>query len=119
MKNILPPEAQRASPPAEHGAAAPAVHRASHHHRQFEVMGAHASPQGTTFTVWAPNARFVGVIGAFNQWHCEPLHRLDDGSGRWGTFIANARPGQCYKYRIQTAQGQWIDKADPYAFRCE
>ena len=57
--------------------------RASHHHRQFEVMGAHPVERGTWFTVWAPNAHAVGVIGSFNNWHCEPLQRLDDGTGRW------------------------------------
>jgi 1,4-alpha-glucan branching enzyme len=97
----------------------PASGQPSHHHRQFEVMGAHANAQGTWFTVWAPNARAVGVIGAFNHWRMEPLQRLDDGSGRWTGFIAGARPGHCYKYRLQTAQGHWIDKADPYAFRAE
>ncbi|MDB5858936.1 MAG: 1,4-alpha-glucan branching enzyme [Ramlibacter sp.] len=92
---------------------------ASHHHRQFEVMGAHPTERGTTFTVWAPNARAVGVIGAFNGWHCELLQRMDDGSGRWSGFIEGARPGQHYKYRLQNAEGHWIDKADPYAFRME
>jgi 1,4-alpha-glucan branching enzyme len=91
----------------------------SHHHRQFEVMGAHATPQGTWFTVWAPNARNAGVIGSFNGWQCQPLERMDDGTGRWSGFIADARPGDCYKYRIQGAHGHWMDKADPYALRCE
>lgn len=102
-----------------HAQAAAPGRQPSHHHRQFEVMGAHATPQGTWFTVWAPNARAVGVIGAFNQWRMEALRRLDDGSGRWSGFVAGARPGHCYKYRLQTAHGQWIDKADPYAFRSE
>jgi 1,4-alpha-glucan branching enzyme len=97
-----------------------AVNRAAtHHHRQFEVMGAHATPQGTWFTVWAPNARSVGVIGSFNGWHCEQLERLPDGSGRFAGFVSGARPGHFYKYRIQDAQGHWFDKADPYAFRME
>jgi 1,4-alpha-glucan branching enzyme len=69
---------------------------ASHHHRQFEVMGAHPTERGTWFTVWAPNARAVGVIGAFNRWHCEPLERVADGSGRWAGFVEGARPGHCY-----------------------
>lgn len=91
----------------------------SHHHRQFELMGAHLHGSGCWFTVWAPNARSVGVIGSFNQWHCEPLNRLDDGSGRWSGFIEGARHGDCYKFRIQDADGHWFDKADPYAFRSE
>ena len=93
--------------------------RGAHHHRQFEVMGAHPAQQGTHFAVWAPNARFVGVIGSFNGWNCQPLHRIDDGTGRWMGTIENARPGDPYKYRVQDVHGHWTDKADPYAFRAE
>ena len=109
------PAVLRAAAPMEE----PEQRAPSHHHRPFEVMGAHPTGKGTWFTVWAPNARDVGVIGAFNRWHCEPLQRLDDGSGRWAGFVEGAKPGHCYKYRIQDAHGRWMDKADPFAFRCE
>jgi 1,4-alpha-glucan branching enzyme len=92
---------------------------AQHHHRQFEVMGAHPAHGGTHFTLWAPNARQVGVVGSFNGWHGQPLQRTADGSGRWTGFIEGARPGDYYKYRLQDLHGTWADKADPYAFRCE
>ena len=52
--------------------------RGAHHHRQFEVMGAHQAQHGTHFAVWAPNARSVGVIGSFNNWTSQPLHRIDE-----------------------------------------
>jgi 1,4-alpha-glucan branching enzyme len=96
-----------------------AAWRGAHHHRQFEAMGAHATERGTHFAVWAPNARFAGVIGSFNGWNCQPLHRIDDGTGRWMGTVESARPGDYYKYRIQDVHGHWIDKADPYAFRAE
>ena len=108
---------QRNSNPTH--AAPPGARAASHHHRQFEVMGAHPTESGTWFTVWAPNARNVGVIGSFNGWHCENLNRLDDGSGRWSAFIPQARAGDCYKYRVEDVHGRWMDKADPFAFRAE
>jgi 1,4-alpha-glucan branching enzyme len=92
---------------------------ASHHHRQFEVMGAHVVPGGVHFMVWAPNARQVGVIGSFNGWQSQPLQPLGDGSGRWAGVAENARPGDCYKYHIQGVDGRWFDKADPYAFFSE
>ena len=92
---------------------------AAHHQRQFEVMGAHVVPGGVRFMVWAPNARAVGVIGSFNGWHCQMLEPLGDGSGRWAGMVGEARPGDCYKYRIQGIDGQWFDKADPYAFHAE
>jgi 1,4-alpha-glucan branching enzyme len=82
-------------------------------------MGAHYAPDGTTFTVWAPNARDVGVVGAFNGWEPQSLRRLEDGTGRWSARIQGVEPGDCYKYRIQGAHGEWMDKADPYARRCE
>ena len=92
---------------------------ASHHHRQFEVMGAHLHNGGTRFAVWAPNARTVGVVGSFNGWQCQPLQPMEDGSGRWSGFIEGARAGDYYKYRVQGMNGEWMDKADPYAFRSE
>ncbi|MDB5899041.1 MAG: 1,4-alpha-glucan branching enzyme [Ramlibacter sp.] len=98
---------------------APGERRASHHHRQFEAMGAHTTERGTWFCVWAPNARAVGVIGSFNQWHCELLQGAGDGSGRWSGFIEGARAGDFYKFRIQNQWGHWMDKADPYALRME
>jgi len=93
--------------------------RASHHHRQFEAMGAHLVPGGVRFTVWAPNARAVAVIGSFNGWQGQPLQPAGDGSGRWSGLLEQARPGDCYKYRIQGPDGGWFDKADPYAFCTE
>jgi 1,4-alpha-glucan branching enzyme len=93
--------------------------RPSHHFRQFEMMGAHLDGSGTRFTVWAPNARSVCVAGSFNGWHGEPLQKIEDGSGLWHGRVEGARAGDFYKYRIHGAHGGWMDKADPYAFRCE
>jgi 1,4-alpha-glucan branching enzyme len=112
-------QSETGHPPFQRGGEPVSPRAPSHHHRQFEVMGAHFTGDGAWFTVWAPNARNVGVIGAFNGWRCELLQRLPDGSGRWSGFFPAARPGHCYKYHLQTAQGHWIDKADPYGFRME
>jgi 1,4-alpha-glucan branching enzyme len=117
MKPHLQPEEK--TPHVEMHAAGQPQRGPSHHYRQFDVMGAHPAEHGACFTVWAPNARNVGVIGSFNHWHCQPLQRIDDGTGRWSGFVEGARHGDCYKYRIQNAWGHWMDKADPYAFRME
>jgi 1,4-alpha-glucan branching enzyme len=82
-------------------------------------MGAHYAPDATTFTVWAPNARDVALVGAFNGWEPQALRRLDDGTGRWSAKVHGVQPGDCYKYRIHGAHGEVMDKADPYARRCE
>ena len=42
-------------------------------YRMYETMGAHLvsrerAKTGAVFSVWAPNARLVSVIGSFNDW---------------------------------------------------
>ncbi|RCW68894.1 1,4-alpha-glucan branching protein GlgB [Pseudorhodoferax soli] len=86
-------------------------------------LGATLRPggQGAHFVVWAPNASAVSVIGEWNGWQAgaEPLARREDGSGIWEGEAPAARHGQSYKYRIVTATGQPLDKADPYALAAE
>ena len=95
------------------------------HHRQFEQQGARLGTQagqpGAQFTVWAPHARSVAVVGDFNGWQggAHALQPQGDGSGRWGGFVPGASLGQRYKYRIETADGAWLDKADPFALCTE
>src|SRR5436190_990786 len=49
-------------------------------YRAYQKLGAHlmstGDEQGTCFSVWAPNAREVAVIGDFNGWDARshPLH---------------------------------------------
>jgi 1,4-alpha-glucan branching enzyme len=76
--------------------------------------------RGFWFSVWAPNARAVQVIGDFNQWNLEAnsLEPRDD-SGVWQGFIAKAVPGQAYKYRITGQDGTEFDRGDPFARRTE
>ncbi len=72
---------------------------------------------GTYFSVWAPNATFVSVIGYFNKWNTlsHPLHVRQDGSGIWEGFIPNILAGEAYKYHIHGFKGLKLDKGDPYA----
>lgn len=97
--------------------AAPAT--ASTHLRQYEEMGAHVDATATVFTVWAPNAKQVQVIGTFSDWEPLSMSSLQDGSGRWCLRVEGAGHGHLYKYRIEDAHGRWIVKADPYATRQE
>ena len=72
--------------------------------------------------MWAPNAEYVSVIGDWNYWsgEADPLQLRDDGTGIWQGTIANAVPGQTYKYRIRSRfNGYVVDKADPVAFYAE
>jgi 1,4-alpha-glucan branching enzyme len=82
-------------------------------------MGAHPLPGGgATFSVWAPNATGVSVIGDFNSWDAG-THRLEvrGASGIWEGVIAEASVGDVYKFAVATKGGAVLEKADPFA-RC-
>ncbi|MCC5466637.1 1,4-alpha-glucan branching protein GlgB [Pelosinus baikalensis] len=89
--------------------------------RSYQLLGAHVltenGKQGVRFTVWAPNAQGVRVVGDFNAWQGEghKMNRVGE-SGVWMLFIPGLLAGDIYKYEIQTAGGQTLMKADPYAF---
>ncbi|RMG17934.1 MAG: 1,4-alpha-glucan branching protein GlgB [Deltaproteobacteria bacterium] len=90
------------------------------HRRLWEVLGAHPDGQGCRFAVWAPAAASVHVAGDFNGWDhaASPLSPLGV-SGIWVGYVPGATVGQCYKYRIATAGGEVLEKADPVAFATE
>jgi len=76
---------------------------------------------GAGFAVWAPNASSVAVVADWNGWDesAAPMTARSDGTGIWETFIPAAPHGQTYKYRIRSAHGAVLDKADPFAFATE
>ena len=93
-------------------------------HRAYEKLGAHFSERhgqrGVQFAVWAPNARSVSVIGDFNSWNASVNSMESSSVGVWSTFIPQLRPGDIYKYHIQSNLGEYqVDKADPYGFASE
>ena len=98
------------------------------HQRLWEVLGAHprsyttldGEVTGTSFAVWAPNARGVAVFGDFDSWHgaSTPMRRLG-ASGVWEVFVPGVTPGTRYKFRIHGADGRTVDHADPLAFATE
>lgn len=95
------------------------------HYRLYEKFGAHSVEKdgikGVYFSVWAPNAKKVSVIGNFNNWnHREHiLFPRWDQSGIWEGFIPSLSLGTLYKYAIETAQGKILEKSDPYALSWE
>jgi 1,4-alpha-glucan branching enzyme len=99
--------------------------RSGKHFKLYEKLGAHPAAfkgeSGTYFAVWAPNARSVSVIGNFNYWSDGP-HRLFprwDESGIWEGFFAGIGSGEAYKYAIHSNTGEYLEKADPFAFYAE
>ena len=98
------------------------------HERLWEVLGArvrsYETPRGvvdgTSFAVWAPNARGIRVIGDFNGWDGRGhAMRSLGSSGVWELFVPGVGAGSCYKFRILGADGNWHEKADPMAFGTE
>ena len=90
------------------------------HERLWEVLGAHRREVdgvvGTTFAVWAPNAREVRVVGGFSHWSEVGGHRLAPvGAGVWAGFVPELHVGEHYKYAIRTPDDRWQQRADPLA----
>jgi 1,4-alpha-glucan branching enzyme len=94
------------------------------HEMMWCNLGAHVRTHqwvtGTSFVVWAPNARGVRVVGDFNSWdgRLNPMRRLGI-SGLWELFLPDVGVGQKYKYEIIDANGQLRLKMDPFAFATE
>jgi len=89
-------------------------------YRTYEKLGAHLTSQngeaGTSFSVWAPNAKAVSLIGSFNGWdpRSHPL-KARDSSGIWEGFIPGVTKGSIYKFHIvSNHHGHVVDKADPF-----
>ncbi len=75
---------------------------------------------GYSFSVWAPNAEYVSVVGDFNGWDISAHAMNPQGSsGVWHTFIKGVTEGQNYKYFIKAKNGTSFYKADPYARFCQ
>jgi 1,4-alpha-glucan branching enzyme len=94
------------------------------HEELWRVLGAHVREigqvTGTSFAVWAPNARGVRVTGDFNYWdgRAHPMRSLG-GSGVWELFVPGVGDGARYKYAVCGRDGVWREKADPLAALAE
>ncbi len=90
------------------------------HEQLWHVLGAHFRPHedvvGTSFSVWAPHARAVRVVGDFNGWNGvgHAMRRLDD-NGVWELFVPGLHPGTAYKFELLSQAGVWVTRADPMA----
>lgn len=93
-------------------------------HQSYKTFGAHlvqvGNATGIRFVLWAPNALAVCVVGSFNDWDGSQ-HIMDNiaDQGIWLLYTSDATLGDTYKYKITTATGETLIKADPYAFASE
>ncbi|MEH7237404.1 1,4-alpha-glucan branching protein GlgB [Bacillus sp. JJ1562] len=90
----------------------------------YKMLGAHVMTykgvDGVRFSVWAPHAKAVSVVGDFNKWDgSENSLIMIPNSGVWIGFIPGLKEGELYKYKITNANGEKKLKADPYAFSSE
>ena len=91
----------------------------------YRLFGAHFTvlrrKSCVRFSVWAPHAQKVSVVGDFNRWDPEanPMERCGAGNGIWVAYIQGLQEGDIYKYAITTPSGEVILKSDPYAFWSE
>src|SRR6267154_747049 len=91
-------------------------------YRIHEKMGAHlitrSGQSGGCFSVWAPNAHQVSVVGSFNDW-APQADRLEPrgSSGIWEGFVPGVTKGALYKFHIEARRQSYrVDKADPVGF---
>jgi 1,4-alpha-glucan branching enzyme len=98
------------------------------HEDLWKVLGAHVHVYeastgpvtGTSFAVWAPNAKGLRIKGDFNSWDGRehPMRQLGV-SGVWELFVPDVGSGTHYKFLVLGADDVWREKADPMAFHTE
>lgn len=79
-----------------------------------------ATLHGVWFRLYAPLASDVSVIGEWNNWdvRANKMNKIDE-AGVWETFVPDLHDYQSYKYHFKNCRGEYVDKADPFAFYSE
>ncbi len=88
----------------------------------YEHFGAHLRKENgrivaTRFTLYAPNAAKVHLLGSFNGFTpgADVMARIDD-AGVWRIEKPENLKDKPYKYLIETHSGEQLYKSDPFAF---
>ncbi|MFM2396989.1 MAG: 1,4-alpha-glucan branching enzyme [Pseudomonadota bacterium] len=93
-------------------------------HQGYRVLGSHSvevnGVNGIRFSVWAPNAERVSVVGDFNRWdgRVNPM-AAHGSSGVWEIFIPQLQQGSFYRFEIRHHSGALMTKTDPYGQQFE
>ena len=66
------------------------------------------------FSVWAPNAEAVSLVGDFNGWDPEKTP-MEMRGGIWHCFVEGLENGELYKYCVTQRGGRIVWKSDPFA----
>ena len=92
------------------------------HRRLWEVLGAHPrtidGERGTSFAVWAPNARRVSLIGDFTDWDGRvfPMRCLGS-SGVWELFVPGVDAGALYQFELKRRRAGFAGRQIRWLFR--
>lgn len=94
------------------------------HYEIYKKLGAHiieiGGKVGVNFSLWAPNAESVSLVGDFNNWDIDANQMMEiKDSGIYELFIPNLGEGALYKFAIKSKDKAIHFKADPYAKHCE
>ena len=75
-----------------------------------------AGGEGVAFSVWAPQADAVSVVGEFNSWQAgaHPLERNENGV--WSGVVSAAGEGHEYRYALQRGAAKFT-RVDPRAIK--
>ncbi|MGL4912558.1 MAG: 1,4-alpha-glucan branching protein GlgB [Romboutsia sp.] len=91
-------------------------------YNSYKFMGCHMNKENgaISFTVWAPNAKEVYLVGDFNNWdkNSHPMMNVEN-SGVWNIVTSDIQEGDSYKYNVVGCDGLSRLKSDPYAFFSE
>ena len=84
--------------------------------RLFEYLGC----RGVKFSVWAPGAHAVSLVGDFNGWdgRVTPMRKIEH-CGIWEIFIPGLDILERYKFQITGQDGIQRLKSDPFAYYSE
>ncbi|GEK90426.1 1,4-alpha-glucan branching protein GlgB [Alkalibacterium kapii] len=85
----------------------------------YTNMGCNKVSEGYSFTVWAPNAKEVYLVGDFNAWsELDQMEKVEQ-TGMFKLTDSRPKKGDCYKYKIIQADGSVAYKIDPFAYEFE
>lgn len=92
--------------------------------KAYELFGSHRHKEGdhwvTCFTIYAPHASSISLVGSFNHWNAEGFSlKKVNNEGIWRIQLEGDLTGEIYKYAIKNKDGQISLKADPFAFYSE
>ncbi|WP_299664740.1 alpha-amylase family glycosyl hydrolase [uncultured Psychromonas sp.] len=79
------------------------------------VLGVNKIDKGYQFSVWAPHAKSVSLVGDFNDWDEDRNAMQQADNGIWWVDMSTASNQDEYKFCIESAENKKNKKNDPRA----